>query len=162
MVLHESGLEFNLISVDGESSVTNLFSNLNLAQLKGISPPRDFFCFFSSWCDSFVARICLQSFSENGKWNNDFSLAAIGVGCDWGIRVLLWILFYVVLLVTWVHTIYICNYMGCMMYGAIISVFQDMKHSIAKNFSNHHPRCKWAYLSIHIEHCYATMWQQPF
>lgn len=89
MVLHESGLQFNLISVEGESIMTNLSFNLNLAQLKGISPPRDFFRFFSSWCGSFVARICLQSCSENGKRNKNFSLAAIGFGCYWGIRVLL-------------------------------------------------------------------------
>ena len=90
MVLHESGLQFNLISVDGESIVTNLFFSLNLAQLKGVSPPRDFFmCFFFSWCGSFVARICVQSCSENGKRNNHFSLAAIGLDCYWGRRVLL-------------------------------------------------------------------------
>lgn len=46
MLLHESGLQFNLISVEGESIMTNLSFNLNLAQLKGISPPRDFFRFF--------------------------------------------------------------------------------------------------------------------
>lgn len=149
MVLHESGLQFNLINIDTESIVTNLFFNLNFSTAEGHLPSEGF---FSSWCGSFLARICLQSCSENGK-RNKFLIGSYFFG-----GLLLGNESFVINFVLCCssgnlspyhdYTMYICNYMGCV--GRFLRCFTTSSiQYLPKTFYNDHPRCKWVYLSIH-------------